>query len=95
MSECICNECKNLKSVIDENGKAEEAICQFGYPSDKCNDCNDEECSETCCHYEPDEEKTPFTINCKGCGMELKKAFDDGSEGDVFCMECYLNNNCK
>jgi hypothetical protein len=108
MRECICGGCRNLKGVINNNGEVDEYKCKFGFPSDKCESCEEEEqsevssescigtCSETCSHFKADEEEdNRVTVICKGCGKELKKEFDDSSSGDVFCVSCYLSNMDK
>lgn len=91
MGECICSSCINLKSVFGENGEVTEYTCTFGFPSDKCEDCEGGECSEKCGNYRPDSEdiKTE-AIACKSCGKELTMVVKDDPEGNVFCIDCYL-----
>lgn len=97
MSECICSSCKNLKGIIGEQGEVEEYECKFGFPSNKCEECEGEECSETCSNYLSDEaEDIKVTVNCKGCGKAIEKVFSDGGNNDeVFCINCYLSNLSK
>ena len=94
MNECICSSCKNLK--CDIKGEEEVAfLCEFGFPSDECEACEVTECDAhiNCLNYEIDnEEDVLFTVNCKKCGKQLKKAFDDNSEGDIHCLDCYLKD---
>lgn len=93
MSECICNGCKNLKSIIDENGAAEQSECEFGFPSDICTDCEDTECELVCGHYICDDEPDKIRVLiCKACGKELKQVCSSTEEGEVFCIDCYLKN---
>lgn len=91
MSECICNGCRNLKAVFSEEGDSEEYQCKFGYPSDQCEDCSEEDCQETCSHYvADDEEETAVLVRCGSCGKEMLQAADDSEEGEVYCFDCYL-----
>lgn len=91
MGDCICSGCKNLKRVIDEDSEEEVYKCEFGYPSDRCEECEEEECDITCSRYEEESDEEDFiVVSCKGCGKELKKAYQDADEGDVFCIDCYL-----
>jgi hypothetical protein len=90
MDKCICNNCNNLKSVI-EDGKASEYSCEFGFPSDSCNECDEEACSETCSNYMVDKEEVELRkVNCKVCGKQLEKVMDEDIDGEVYCIECYL-----
>ncbi len=97
MSECICNSCKNLKSIInendsDENGIAEEYECEYGLPSERCSDCEEEACELTCEHYINEGEEDEFIISkCISCGKELKTASGNNEDGEVYCVTCYLN----
>jgi hypothetical protein len=90
MGECICSSCINLKSILEDDGQTIEYKCEFGFPSDKCVNCEGDDCSEICSNYKIEEEDAE-TVTCKGCGKELSKAFKDDSGGEVFCVECYLN----
>lgn len=92
MGECICNACKNLKNSINDEGGIGETTCEFGFPSEACTDCTGSECSETCSHFEMDDENAvPQTVKCMKCGKELQKVFNDGDFGEVYCIDCYLN----
>lgn len=94
MGECICTNCRNLKRVISEDGEEEIYECEFGYPSDTCENCCDDDCSLTCSHFcEDNGEYESVIVTCKGCGKEIRKMYQDENEGDVFCPDCYLNNN--
>jgi len=91
MGECICNSCRNLQNIIGDEGEVGESACKFGFPSDSCQNCTGGECSESCSHFEADDENAvPQTVKCMNCGKELKKVFNDNDFGDVFCFECYL-----
>jgi len=92
MNDCICNNCKNLKQHIDEESNDFEYVCEFGYPSDECMSCEGEQCNVTeCAHYiEDKDDGTLKKVYCKGCGMELQQMYEDESDGDVYCAECYL-----
>lgn len=93
MSECICNSCKNLKGIIDDNGLTEEYECEFGFPSDDCSDCEKNECELTCNHYICDDEQDESRIvKCKGCAKEIEQVSGDDDDGDVYCFDCYLKN---
>ncbi|HOM03042.1 MAG TPA: hypothetical protein PLH43_09470 [Acetivibrio sp.] len=92
MAECICNGCRNLKRLIDDEGK-ETYECSFGFPSDKCEECDEEECDIVCDNYEEDSDEADYIlVTCKDCGRELKKMYNDSNEpeGEVFCIDCYL-----
>ncbi|GAE88574.1 hypothetical protein [Acetivibrio straminisolvens] len=92
MVECICSGCRNLKRLIDDDGK-ETYECSFGFPSDKCEDCQEEECDIVCNNYEEDSVEADYIlVSCKNCGKELKKMYNDSDdpEGEIFCVECYL-----
>ncbi|MCX8132066.1 MAG: hypothetical protein N3I35_18455 [Clostridia bacterium] len=92
MKECVCNSCKNLKSIITEESGEERYECIHGYPSEKCEECMGEGCEETCGNYLFDDGEDVFAIvKCAKCGKELKKAYKDEPEGDVLCVDCYLN----
>lgn len=92
MSNCICNSCKNLKQQIIEESDDIEYVCKFGYPSDKCEICEGEQCDIVeCSHYVEDKEEVSVReVHCKGCGKELRQMYDDEVDGDVFCIDCYL-----
>jgi len=93
MGECICSSCVNLKSVIDDDGEMGEYQCAYGFPSDNCEDCDELRCDAECVHYECDEQNDlPETVSCKGCGKKLEKVFNEDTEGDIFCVECYMKN---
>ncbi len=92
MSECICCNCRNLIGVISDEGGIKEYECQYGYPSEQCSECEEEEgCTCECSHYEADqEEKENETVVCAGCGKLLVKACKDNEQGEIYCMECFL-----
>ena len=95
MSECICSSCKNLKSIIDENDIDKNGIveeCEYGFPSENCSDCEEDECELTCDNYMSycEEEKTVIS-KCNKCGKELKLVSSNGEYGEVYCVTCYLN----
>ena len=95
MSTCICSSCKNLKSIIDEIEYDENDItevCEFGFPSERCLDCDDEHCELTCEHYIKDCEEGEFSISkCSKCGKELKVLSSNVEIGEIYCPICYLN----
>ena len=93
MSECICSSCKNLKNIIDEESGIEECECEFGFPSDQCEECEVDECDITCEHFEEMEEIVPIKVECSKCGKILEKLHGDDDGGDVYCMDCYLELN--
>ncbi|MCX7710610.1 MAG: hypothetical protein N2484_12285 [Clostridia bacterium] len=94
MSECICSSCRNLKGVLNDQGAVENYVCEFGFPSDTCEDCEENECDLTCSQYVCDEEEAaPVIVACSGCGKELKQVCGDGDEGEVYCFDCYLRKN--
>ncbi|GEM_PF-590718 len=97
MSECICNSCKNLKQQINEDTGESDFVCKFGYPSEQCNECEGGECVITaCCNYiEDNEDEVLKTVYCKGCGKEMKQVYEDGSDGEVYCVNCYLESKEK
>lgn len=98
MSECICSSCKNLKSIMDEstidrNGMVEDYECEYGVPSEKCWECEEDTCELTCDNYRSDCEEEAFTLSkCIKCGQELKIASGNNEDGEVYCVTCYLNN---
>jgi len=92
MGECICNSCKNLKSLMkDENGEA-QFECEFGFPSEDCIYCETEDCDMTCEHYEKidDEEEEQEIVHCSRCGKELIKVIREDEEGEIMCVDCFL-----
>lgn len=93
MNECICSSCKNLKCNIPDETENVSYECEFGFPSENCISCEGTGCDIDCSHYENDEdEEVIITVNCKKCGKELKKAFVDDAEGDILCVDCYLES---
>ena len=94
MSECICNSCKNLKQQLKEETNAVDYLCKFGYPSERCEECEGEECNITeCSHYiEDKEDETVKKVQCKGCGRELQQVCEDDIDGEVYCIKCYLDS---
>lgn len=94
MGECICNSCLNLKSVIQDESEIMEYTCKFGLPSEQCSDCHEEDCNVTCANYKLDREDEELKlVKCKGCGKELEKVFNEDTDGDVFCIKCYLSQD--
>ncbi|MDW7662482.1 MAG: hypothetical protein SCL54_13760 [Bacillota bacterium] len=95
MKVCICNNCKNLKSIIDEKSIDENEVteeCVFGFPSDECIDCELDGCELTCEHFESLDDKAQFkTSRCIKCGQELNFVSIDCEEDEVYCVACYLN----
>ncbi|TYQ16126.1 UNVERIFIED_CONTAM: hypothetical protein Cloal_2629 [Acetivibrio alkalicellulosi] len=92
MDDCICNKCLNLKKVFDDDSE-EEYKCEFGYPSDKCCECEEQDgdCNIICNHYKEDNNEYVI-VKCLGCGKELKQACQEDSEkGEIYCVNCYLN----
>jgi hypothetical protein len=92
MDECICSNCNHLKGVIGENGEVGEYTCKYGFPSEECGECEGSSCDITCQHFAEDEEDRLSTVKCSKCGKDLSKVAGDDAEGEVYCMECYLNN---
>lgn len=93
MGECICNSCMNLKKLVNEEANQVDYICEFGFPSENCEDCEGEECNVTeCSHYIEDKEvEIVRKVHCKSCGMELQQMYAYEGDGEVFCINCYLN----
>ncbi len=95
MNTCICSSCKNLKSIVaevdcDENDITEE--CEFGFPSESCSECVEENCELTCEHYIEDcEEELVDMLECSKCGKPLKVVSNNMEVGQVYCPTCYLN----
>ncbi len=93
MSECICNNCKNLKGVMDDSGAVEEYECEFGFPSEKCSECGGDECGLGCLNFIIDEDEDILvSVKCSACGRELSQAGGDNSGGKVYCIDCYLRH---
>ncbi len=103
MSECICSSCKNLKSVIsesmisendtDKNGIAEEYVCEYGFPSEDCEVCEEDTCELTCDNFVSDVSEDSFVLSkCTKCGKELKLVPNNDEDGEVYCVTCYLND---
>lgn len=94
MSKCICNTCKNLKSIIDETDSDKSDIieeCEFGFPSESCSECEEENCELSCEHYIEDCEEEALSISqCAACGKELKGIASNMETGEVYCPACYL-----
>ena len=94
MSECICNSCKNLKGIIDDSGAVEEYECEFGFPSEKCSECDGEGCDLFCTHFViEDDEEIFVSVKCAVCGRELSQAGNDNGDGKIYCIDCYLERN--
>jgi len=71
----------------------EEYRCEFGFPADKCADCEGEECDLTCIHFIVDEaEDRLVDVYCSACGMKLSQAGNDNSDGKIYCINCYLDH---
>ena len=91
MGECICSSCKNLKAVIAEDEAPVEFTCEYGFPSPKCEACEEEECSESCSHYAADDEEgEAVTVKCCKCGREMTQSAGSSEVGDVYCIDCYF-----
>lgn len=91
MDKCICNNCINLKPVIGEDGAVTEYVCEFGWPDESCEECSGDECNVVCSNYKPDGEEAGVKIcRCSSCGKELQMSAGDESEGEIFCLDCYL-----
>jgi len=101
VKECICSSCANLKSIFDENGDEINGItevCEFGFPSEECIECELDGCDLTCAHYEEEIESEEESaqegeqvINCAGCGKALKSATKNNYDNVVYCVDCYLS----
>ncbi|HEY9059888.1 MAG TPA: hypothetical protein VIO64_05190 [Pseudobacteroides sp.] len=92
MKQCICSSCINLKGIINEDGAILEYECEFGYPSEDCLQCEAGECELSCSKYISDDEpEETIKIYCSKCNKELSQASKDSGEGQVFCVNCYLN----
>lgn len=87
---CICSNCRNLKSVLNEETGEIEFECKYGFPSDECANCDRDDCEITCEHYEENDEE-PVIVYCSRCGRELKKVVRDDEEGEILCIDCFLN----
>lgn len=86
MKECICNTCRNLKEVEEE-----QYICEFGFPDAACEQCENEGCDRECSHYAGETVVEVLTeVQCCICGKTLRKMIDEEEEGDVYCIDCYL-----
>lgn len=93
MSECICNNCKNLKGIMDDTGAVNEYECGFGFPSEECGDCDPEGCQLTCEHFISDEEDDVLvSVKCSSCGRELTQTNSDNTGGRIYCIDCYLKH---
>lgn len=91
MSECICSSCKNLKSILNDEGAEDGCECIHGFPSESCSDCETGECELSCSFYISDEEPdAPIILKCSTCGRELVQVCGNSEEGRVQCIECYL-----
>ena len=91
MYSCICSSCRNLKGVIGEDGAVEVYECIYGYPSERCETCDDSECDVTCSNYIDDEnDEETITVRCKTCGKEMQKICCDDEEGQYQCIDCFL-----
>lgn len=94
MPKCVCDQCANLKPVIDEeSGRVEEYECEFGFPGDDCENCDKEECEYTCDNFSGREEEKEFIVKCQGCGKELIQHGKSQEEGPVFCIDCFLKRS--
>lgn len=95
MGECICVTCKNLKSNVNEEGEPGEYTCQFGFPSQTCEEnCQEENCELTCIHFISEDEKDePRVVNCSKCGKALKQVCSDGEVGNSYCINCFLEKD--
>ena len=94
MDKCICNSCINLKPEIGEDGDVSDYVCKFGWPDEGCSECAGDECSVVCSNYISDEAEPEATVcHCAACGKELEMVTGDQTEGEVYCLDCYLKNN--
>ncbi len=95
MNRCICSNCKNLKSIVDEGSLDANEIteeCEFDFPSEECLDCELEGCELNCEYFENlDSEREYKTSRCKKCGHELQYVAVDCEEDEVYCVACYLS----
>ena len=93
MNECICSQCKNLKSTIDEtdeNANSIVEVCEFDFPSADCLTCELDGCDLKCDHFERDEiEEKLLVVQCSICQKQLSVVSVDPDRA-VFCIECYL-----
>lgn len=88
MGKCICDNCYNLKEEKNEEGSV-FLSCEFGFPSEDCEDCKKEECDVTCEHLDPILETI---VKCSRCGKSIS-IFSKPDEGPYFCMDCYLKED--
>ncbi|MBE0450879.1 MAG: hypothetical protein IBX70_08535 [Clostridia bacterium] len=95
MTKCVCNSCKNLKSVVDESSMDVNVIteeCVFGFPSEDCIVCELEGCELTCEHFQSMDDVAKYkTSRCITCGQELNFVSVDCEDDEVYCVACYLN----
>ena len=91
MRECICNSCRNLKGILNEDGTVESYECVYGYPSESCKTCEDGECELKCINYISDEEENePVIVKCVTCGRDLRQMCSNDEEGNIQCIDCFL-----
>ncbi|MBC7765388.1 MAG: hypothetical protein H7Y41_02800 [Hyphomonadaceae bacterium] len=92
MAECICDLCKNLKSEPDKEEGSLLLSCEYGFPSDDCDDCEGDGCEATCENFEAVETPELSTAKCCVCGKELTTSSDNEDE-TVYCLDCYLKRD--
>ena len=87
--DCICDSCKNLTTSV---GEAEGEIivsCEYSFPKEECESCNQDGCDAACAHYLPQEAAPTFTAHCAGCGKPLTVS-EPPDDTPLFCMDCYF-----
>lgn len=91
MKECICSSCGHLHDILGDNGPTGETECRYGYPGEACESCELGECDLSCPHW-LDAELGPgvTVVRCADCGKEIEADVDDGEDGSVYCVTCYL-----
>ncbi len=90
---CICSDCRNLKAVIDEESGETDYECRYGYPSEGCRECNEDQCAVQCPNFIEDSEFEGRLVKCGSCGKEMLQAAENGEDGEVYCINCYLERN--
>ncbi len=86
MGTCICDNCYHLKEE-EQNGGVVLCSCEYGFPDDKCENCDGADSCDLTCEFFDEISETK--VVCAKCGKEIS-IYSKPEDGPYYCANCYL-----